>query len=176
MGLRGLLGLIDPRSVRYDHVPSKAGKTEGTHEVYPIRSKMNQITFMSAMDQAALTRNMRVAQTQGSEGKTAKRIYRTCRCSPSHKPTINVQDCGEYRRLVSRPHLFCGNQCPTHEGTTDRTPSAKRFVDLGRNFRLIVERAFGLDLRIRDIADRDIPGRFLTQLTTDQPKDRIAHL
>src|SRR6266576_2341510 len=67
------------------------------------------------------------------------------------------------------------NTGPAGDSAAYRAPSAKALVDLGRNLRLLLQRALGLYLGIRDVSDGEPAWGVLVHLLGDQAEDRIAH-
>jgi len=83
--------------------------------------------------------------------------------------------------LLSQPwqwsaHSARQDAAPARDCTTDRAPSPETFVDLSRDPGLIAQRAFGLDLRVRHVADGQPARRCISQFGGDQIEDSVTHL
>ena len=89
---------------------------------------------------------------------------------PEHK------DLGRYGRppFVAALHRYDAG--PAGNRAADRAPSSEAFVDLCRYLRLLLERqAVSLDLRVRDIADREPARSVPAHLADNQSEHRISH-
>ena len=71
--------------------------------------------------------------------------------------------------------LLSHDERPAYYGATDRTPAAKCLVNLGCHGGLLSESAFGFDLRVGDVSDRNPARGFVPHLFCDEPKHRVSH-
>jgi hypothetical protein len=86
------------------------------------------------------------------------------------------KDLGRYGRppFVAALHRYDAG--PAGNRAANRAPSSEAFVDLRRYLRLLLERqAVCLDLRVRDITDREPPRSAPAHLADNQSEHRISH-